>query len=171
MFNSPEDVRDCLSIDKHDLDGEFIRFPQMLGEVGAQVAEQNAEKEWLRVLLERKRSSVYSDTKTDLDAYGEKNKYTEKFLEHKVTLHSEVLDAHDVYMDQKSYAERWERALAALVVKGQMLKQLAGLYATEYFTSNSAQAVTSTKQYQEASNKNNRQRLTQDRKRRRERLD
>lgn len=164
MFKDPQDVINILKIDKHALDDEFVRFPHMLGDVGAKVAQENAEKEWLKLQMEKARSRAYTAIKREMDL--NKDKYTEKLLEHEVQQDADYTDAVEAYADQRELAERWERALTALTVKGQMLKQLAGLYATDYWASNSAKSVTDSDGYHDAVNRSNRKRITEDRTRR-----
>ncbi len=164
MFKDPQDVLDRLPIDKNRLDEEFVRFPQMLGDVGEIVAQQNAEKEWLKLQMDRQRSRAYNSIKRDFDM--DKEKYTEKSLEHEVAMDADYTTAVESYMEQKALAERWERALSALTVKGQLLKQLARLYETNYYASNSAQAVTDSEHFRDAQNRANRKRITLDRQRR-----
>lgn len=118
-----------LAIDKHALDEEIVRQPQLFSEISEQAvmsaAERDAAKENLKVVD----AALWIDWRTKL----KDGKVTEKLLDHHVVTDPDHEKAFNTWLDAKTKADNAENLKDAFQQRSSMLRDLVSLYTSNYY--------------------------------------
>lgn len=126
-----------LKIDRNNLDQELIEQPELF----YHVCEQHVKAVSTRDVLYEKRKALEADLSGRIRSEMEKasEKITESRLSAAVAAHEELLDAKGEYLEASREAELWGAMKEAFAQRTYALKDLSGLYSSQYFTRDSAQ--------------------------------
>lgn len=128
-INLPDDA---LTPDRHDLDNQFERHPQMLADVADGVASARKDLDAAKAAHANKEREVRLEK---IDEYGDK-KVTVKDLDAAVQSDPEVRRAERIVSAAEYVLKRWDGLLSAMQAKTSALKHLSELYQAGYFTTN-----------------------------------
>lgn len=120
-------VHEHLMVDRHALDDELAIHPQVLYEIGKQVAALSAqvkeakrlveEAEWREVAAIKREEPKLAAAQAEREAHSS-DRYVKAWRE---------------YLKLNEALELWTEARSAWMSKGYALKDLGGLFASEYF--------------------------------------
>lgn len=125
------DFEKSLKIDKHDLDEETIRQPELVWHAGEELASANEEL----AQAERQKANLAAELaesiRSDMNAAGEK--ITIDAVEKKIRNMPQMRELNDELISLKHQAELWLAMTHALRARGDGLKLLTQQHAANYF--------------------------------------
>ena len=153
-----DEFRKYLEIDKNDLDTEVSRHPSLLYEIGEAYVEAAAQRDALKEMLATIDAQLDSIVREELE--GEK--VTESIVKSRIQVHPNHKAAFQAHIDAKELADKLAALKEAFHARSYMLRELAALFVSNYFSSTSVQDTTT----DAAVYKRQRQRLAEARERR-----
>lgn len=130
-----DDLRKRLQIDKRDLDTEIAQNPEMFADAGDMTTDANSERDTAKEALDQMDAELYFKCKEDLEEEG--GKPTETAIKMAVEMHMDHIKATDRYLDAKRKAEKLGVLKESFQMRSYALKDMAGLYVANYFTTDS----------------------------------
>jgi hypothetical protein len=120
-----------LLIDKNDLDNELEVQPQMYYMASEELAQAVSSRDAAKEDLARVDARLYDEiAKRD-------EKLSDSKIRAQVSLHRDHVEAFEDYNAARSLADRWAGMVESWRQRGSMLRQLAELYVTNYYTTGS----------------------------------
>lgn len=154
-----DEFRQYLLIDKNDLDTEVSRHPSLFFEVGEAYTQAAAERDALKEMLATIDAQLDNMVREELE--GEK--FTESMVRSRVQLHPNHATAFQAHLDAKLLADKLAALKEAFHARSYMLRELSGLFISNYFEHSSVQNTPVT---DNATYRRTRQRLAEARERR-----
>lgn len=133
-----EELRSRLRIDKHRLDDELIEQASLYFEVSEQQVLAVAQRDALKEEVSTVDAELDSIVRKELEKKSAK--YTEAMVKGGIAQHKHHLAAFDAYVAAKQKADKLTGLLESFRQRGQMLRELCGLYSTNYFNRDSVAA-------------------------------
>lgn len=121
-----------LLFDQDDLDQVLIRQPQLFYEVGKQVANLTSQRDAWKQQLAEEEAKADARIRYEM-SQDEDNKLREGEIKGKVLLSREVMATNKLLMECNKALGQWTALRDAYVQRAYILKDLANLYATNYF--------------------------------------
>lgn len=125
------DYREALIINKHNLDLELTRQPELFFEVAEAYTEAASMRDALYENTKNTDSSVNMEIREDYANKG--TKITEAQITALVQTHPDHVQAYEDYLNAKRTAEEFSALKDAFHQRSSMLRDLVQLYATGYF--------------------------------------
>jgi len=129
------EARELLLIDKYSLDTECSTHPSLFSHIADQCAEAGSLSDHAKENLAQVNAKVAE--KLRIKANEESAKLTEAKLQESILLDEEHKEAFRNYAAAKLNAEKWTSTKDAFTQKAFMLKDLCGLFYSQYFTKES----------------------------------
>lgn len=120
--------------DKDDLDGEWVRQPELYHEYATQLADARLDLEEKRNALDVIQAELDNDIRTDPDAYGF-TKVTDAVVKATLPAQPEYKKATDRVNKARHRVHILEAAVASLDHKKKALENLVYLHGQNYFSS------------------------------------
>lgn len=165
MARDFDELREGLAIDKDALDEGLIQQPQQYLDVSEAYALAVSRRDQAKDNLETLEARLNLDYRSDAESSGEK--YTEPMLKAKVQQSKMRRQAYTEYLEACKEVDLLDGLRSAYRDRSYMLRSLADLYVTGYFTSSSVKGNTSRKVEEEAYNRR-RAAMAEDRRKRTE---
>jgi hypothetical protein len=126
-----DEAKKRLRIDKHDLDEELIRQPELFFEVSERVTQAIAERDALKEEL----ANVDAELDKEVRAKLTKNleRFTEAMVKNAIQTHKKHATAAENYLEAKNEADNWVALKEAFHQRRYMIQELCGLYLGNYF--------------------------------------
>jgi hypothetical protein len=131
MVPTIKEAQKLLIIDKNNLDNELVGQAEIYATIGLKVAEAVSERDHLKEQVE----IIFADIAREFRESAEK--VTEGKVQEHVQLHPKYNAVKKDYLDAKKAAEEWMAIRDAFGQRVSMLKELCGLYSSEYWTRDS----------------------------------
>ena len=159
----PESER--LEIDRDDLDGELVRQPQLYWEASEEAVLTASRRDFAKEHLEQTDADLFKRLRIELAKAGEKD--TDTAVKAAVERHQEHIDATTHYLETAKEAALADAFKWAVDQRSRALRELASLYVSGYFSVDSVRGK-SAGEAREAMHLQNRERMRDERRRRRE---
>ncbi len=134
-----DDLKQYLQVDKHALDEELVRQPSLFYRISElyveAVAVRDSQKEKLAVID----AEIEQEIRRKLG-----NKCTEGKVKGILLLDEDHHQAAEMYLDAKRKADQLQALKEAFHMRGYMLRDLAQLFISNYFTSDAMRTTPST---------------------------
>src|SRR5882672_8447215 len=127
-----EEFRSYLLINKNSLDDEVSRQPSLFEKVGDAYTEAAAERDALKEAL------ATVDARLDIAVRKASEKITEAAVKSQIQLHKDHLGAFKAYLAAKEQTDKLGVLKDSFHMRSQMLKELSGLYISNYFEASSS---------------------------------
>jgi len=131
-----------LVINKFRLDDDIERQSIHFYDIASKTANALAERDALKAELAEHEGTVYLEIKQECAENGTKT--TETMLHNMVLESSIYQQANKDYLEAKAMADKWFVLKEAFVQRGFMLREMAGLYVSGYFSEFSVKATSDT---------------------------
>lgn len=142
-----ESYKSQLAIDKYRLDDALEKQAHYMYEVGEQYAEKVSTRDALKERIETVDAEIAEKFRKAAAAAGEK--LTEANLQQKIAMSEHHLAAHEEYLEAKKDAEMWGAMKDAFIQRGLALRELAGLYTSNYFANEPIKSKVEDASYQQ----------------------
>ena len=158
-----EEYEGALSIDKHDLDEELIRQPEVFNRISQDeaqaIAERDQAKDKLRVV------EAKLDLKIRRNFDKKEKKVTETIILSEVTKHEDRIEARKKYRNKEEAVNKMSALKDAFQQRSYMLNKLVDLFIAGYFIKSDAGSSSSGgPRKSEARHESNRARIAEKRK-------
>ena len=129
-----KEFKGFLKIDRGDLDNEIVQHASLFFEVSEACVEAKAEADTLKEEVATIDAELASKHRIRLEKNG---KATDAQVKSAVQQDPKHDKAHCAYIDAKELADKLSALQESFRQRGQMLRELAGLYVTQYFQKSS----------------------------------
>ena len=126
------DYQEDLKIDKNALDEECMKQPSLYEKYSSISADALSDRDVKKLRVEEIRAQI--DREIRQKALNSGAKVTEKQIESEVTLDSRLKEVTNEYLEAKKVAETTQIIKESFQQKKDMLKVLADLYISNYFS-------------------------------------
>lgn len=127
--------RDRLMVDKYSLDQELIEQPSLFYDIGAKHERAVAKQEEAQAEVSRIEAEVDQEVRDSAP-----DKTTETDIKKQVALNERVQVAQEEYRNCREIASRWKVLREACQQRSYILKELVGLYTSQYWAESSVNA-------------------------------
>ena len=137
------DLRAHLKIDKYALDDEIVEHPTLLAEISELCALAIAERD----MLKEKWAAV--DAGIDLEVRAQstgKKKLTEGHIKSIIQMHPDHIKSGVEYLQKRAEADQLQALKEAFHQRGYMLRDLAQLFVSNYYSTSSVRATPNTEE-------------------------
>jgi hypothetical protein len=155
-----EELRQYLKIDKHRLDEELEEQPMLLFQISEAYVQAGAERDMLKEQLATIDAKADAKARTKLDRISEK--VTEAMVKNAVQTSTEHETASAAYLKAKEQADLLFALKEAFQSRGYFLRDLASLYAANYYEQGSAKPTNNTNRATYSMGRQKRERLRGD---------
>lgn len=126
-----KEAEDALEIDKHDLDNENVRQPQLMFDVSREWARAKSTLERLK----RDKTNLNSqlDHKIREEAKRKDEKLTEAMIPHKIRMTKEMTDLNQEILEAEESVDIWAGMIESVKQRSQKLHDLCSLYQANYY--------------------------------------
>lgn len=146
MANNYDILKAALVIDKHALDDELMRQPQLMQQVSEEYANAISQKDFFYDQAKKLEGDLYIEMKTHIEGSGEKA--TEVRVKSEVERHPKRIEARDNYNLWVAQTEKWLGLKDSFMQRMFALRELASLWGANYFTSNHVKTSPAAKEYE-----------------------
>ena len=133
-----EEFRRHLLIDKDDLDTEFVQHPSLYFRISEASVLASSRRDEAAEKLKLVDAELDGDVRDDLEKAGQK--VTEAQVKASILMHKRHQEAAQQLSDLTFEASRLQALKESFAQRGYALRELASLFASEYWTKSSARA-------------------------------
>ncbi len=126
-----QQAKELLLINKYGLDDECVTQPSIFSDIASQCSRATSISDFAKENLARVDAMISKKLRLDADAKG--NKISEAKLQELVLLDDDHKIAFEAYANAKSDADKWYVMKESWVQRSFMLKDLCGLFYSQYF--------------------------------------
>lgn len=139
-MNSLDEFREALKINKHRLDEELVRHPALVFDICRAAGRASAERDRLYSEQKTVKSARYKELKES--AIEQSGRASDTAILEQVESDSERVAARKKYHRAAEQAEELLALKEAILAKGHALRELARLYADQYYAPDSFRPTT-----------------------------
>lgn len=129
---------DLLIIDKHNLDDELIRTPQLYMDVSEHSADAGSLRDAAKSAIDEAKSEEGEKLRRDADSGG--YKLSEDRIKVMIAGAKSVALANARYTQANKTADQWRSMQEAFKMRGYFLRELVALYTANYFVRDSVKS-------------------------------
>lgn len=134
-----EELEDSLKIDRNALDEELIQHSQLFHTVSESAVLAAAERDQAKEELDSVYASEDKEVRLNWEEVSDGLKMTETTVANAAKSSTAYKEALETYQEKRLHAAQWLALKDAFHQRGYMLRELCGLYMSEYFTKDSVQ--------------------------------